>query len=154
MRVRKSIIGTYLFKMNEHDIANRLKIEAAKGWDFSDILRHALELAAMELCRTQIVDDAEAELRTFIAQLNETKLMPEKTFTPAALKAWKARRKTYSIQQLASALLNLQREPDRWQLQNNGFRPLSWWLEKDDRIEQMKNCHLKGSGKANSIPQL
>lgn len=144
----------YNIRLSDRDQECRRILEERYGhpWTFADILRDLLEKAVAkkpvsltESLATNLIDESEMELRKFIAWLNDTKLMPEKTFTPSALKCWKARRKTYEANAIAEAFLNLGREPDRWQLRNNGVRPLSWWLEKDDRIEYMKVCHLKGS---------
>ncbi len=96
----------------------------------------------------EVLSPDEAEFRKFLDWVNKANVFGQekKIFTPAALKNWTARRKSYEAKEIALAFANLHNEPDRWQLRNNGFRPLSWWLEKDDRIESMKNCHKKGVG--------
>jgi len=73
-----------------------------------------------------------------------------KTITEKAKKKWNARRSKYSPAEITNAFSNLVNEPDRWKLNNNGHRPISWWLDSDDRLEEMKNCHLKRS--ANQKP--
>lgn len=99
---------------------------------------------------SQIVDEMEMELRKLIPFASKV-LGSEKTFTADALKKWKTRREKWSAHELAEAFANLSREPDRWKINNNGWRPLSWWLHSDARIEEMRNCHLKGS---QSLPTL
>lgn len=84
------------------------------------------------------------EIEEFLLWLNREKIFPcEKRLSPAARKKWLARRGTYSPQEIYQAFSNLLNEPDMWKIKNNGFRSLAWWLHSDERIEDMKNCHLK-----------
>lgn len=84
------------------------------------------------------------EFEKFVQWLNTTKLFPNpKVITDAARLKWAARRKRYGARELSEAFQNLTREPDGWQIANNGHRPLAWWLHSDERIENMKGCHLK-----------
>lgn len=156
MQQKKAVVATYLLRLTERDLDNRRTLERSSAKDFSDILRAMMEEAAERERNSafQVLEPEESELRKFVMWLNDKSIMSAKTITPAAIKAWKARRKTYTARELAEAFVNLCNEPDRWQLRNNGFRPLSWWLEKDDRIETMRNCHLKAPGKGTPIPQL
>lgn len=103
------------------------------------------------LAAPEVLDESEDELRKLVAWLNTSKILPNvKTYTPAVLKKWRARRRTFSAQELAAAFANLVNEPDHWQINNNGFRELSWWLASDDRIRTMLNLHLK-RGKGSMI---
>jgi uncharacterized protein YdaU (DUF1376 family) len=91
------------------------------------------------------------ELETFVSWLNERQIFPNhKIITVAVRRQWAARRKNYSERELAQAFANLSNEPDRWKLEHNGSRPLAWWLKTDERIEDMKACHLK-KGKGEMI---
>lgn len=91
------------------------------------------------------VDKNKYILSPFVDKLNALKIFDTpKIVTEAAQKKYVARRKTFSDEHLIQAFKNLPNEPDKWKLKNNGHRPLSWWLEKDDRIEEMLNLHLKG----------
>jgi len=67
----------------------------------------------------------------------------KKILTKEARGKLKTRLKSYSMEELKEAFLNLANEPDLWKIKNNGFRSLSWWLHSDDRIEEMRNCHKK-----------
>ena len=85
----------------------------------------------------------------FLEKLNALNIFSTpKISSDTARTKYNTRRKTFTDDQLLSAFSNLKNEHDQWQLKNNGFRPLSWWLEKDDRIEQMLNIHLKSQKKS------
>lgn len=92
--------------------------------------------------RTEIVDEEEIEFRRFIPIASDV-LRHEKTFSKEALTKWKARRKKFSALEITEAFKNLVNECDLWKIENNGFRPLSWWLHSDKRIEDMQVVHLK-----------
>lgn len=99
----------------------------------------------------EIISENENEFRQAIPILSKI-LGSEKRFTPAALKKWSSRRLSFSADELLNAFSNLSNEPDLWKIKNNGFRSLEWWLHSDERIEEMKNCHLKqSSSKGNFI---
>ena len=68
----------------------------------------------------------------------------QKVYTEAGCRLWRSRRKKWSAEQLLQAFANLPNEPGQWKIRNNGRRELSWWLEKDSRIEDMLTLHLKG----------
>lgn len=95
--------------------------------------------------KAEIVDPQEMEFREFIPFASKV-LGHQKTFTRDALEKWRARRRKFSARDLAAAFANLRNEPDQWKIENNGHRPLSWWLKSDERIEEMQVCHLKGGG--------
>lgn len=89
------------------------------------------------------------DFSSFVEKLNELNVFDSpKLSTDSARAKYKTRCKTFTDEQLLQAFSNLKNERDQWQLKNNGFRPLSWWLEKDDRIEQMLNIHLKSQPKS------
>lgn len=86
------------------------------------------------------------EFEAFVLWLNSSGVFPsEKKGTGSARKKWKSRRSSYSAKDIKDAFSNLVNEPDKWKINNNGFRPLAWWLHSDDRIEDMLYCHLKGN---------
>lgn len=90
----------------------------------------------------EVVDEYEMEFRQFIPIASDV-LKHEKTFSKEALTKWKARRKKFSALEITEAFKNLVNECDLWKIENNGFRPLSWWLHSDKRIEDMQVVHLK-----------
>lgn len=97
----------------------------------------------------QVVDEMEVEFRKFIAWLNEKNILKsQKQWTEKAQKKWNRRRKEFEAQVLAKAFANLQNDPRGWWIENNGFRPLHWWLDKEDRIHNLLNCHICSSAKA------
>jgi hypothetical protein len=100
----------------------------------------------------EVVDELEMEFRKFVPFAAKV-LGRKKVFTKEGLKKWQARRRIFSAQQIGEAFQNLQREPDRWKIKYNGQRELSWWLEKDDRIREMQNCHEKAGPGLTIIPE-
>jgi hypothetical protein len=94
-----------------------------------------------------VVDPTENEFRQFVPFASSVLGRP-KVYTAEGLAKWKARRRSFDAREIAQAFSNLSNEPDRWKITNNGHRELSWWLHSDERIREMQNCHLKGSGKA------
>lgn len=97
----------------------------------------------------EILDEKEAEFRRLIPFASKI-FGHQKQFTRDGLKKWKARRRTFTAKEIACAFHNLTKECDQWKINNNGFRPLTWWLHSDQRIEDCIHCHLK-RGKAPSI---
>lgn len=92
-----------------------------------------------------IVDGEEDEYRAFLPIVSKV-LGHDKIFTEKGLQKWRARRRRFAAREIGEAFLNLQREPDRWKISNNGWRPMHWWLHTDERIEEMKLVHLKAAG--------
>ncbi len=90
----------------------------------------------------EVLSEKESEFRNIIPLLSKV-LGYEKIFTVDALKKWNSRRLSFSAEELLNAFNNLSKESDLWKIKNNGWRPLSWWLQSDSRIEEMLNCHLK-----------
>lgn len=75
----------------------------------------------------------------------------KKVWTQKAKDKIKTRLKTFSIDDICAAFRNLVNEPDKWKLENNGQRPLAWWLHSDERILEMQNCHKKRGGSSRAI---
>lgn len=96
------------------------------------------------------------EFDQFLQWLNARRIFPNaKQATPAARTKWKTRRLNYPARRIAEAFANLLNEPDKWKINNNGQRPLAWWLHSDERIEDMLGCHLKKTrAQSLSIPNL
>lgn len=92
--------------------------------------------------KPDVVGEFEMELRQALPFLSKV-LGSEKVITDAAVKKWEARRLKYSARELAEAFANLSRDQEKWWITNHGWRPLTWWLEKDERIEELKHCHLR-----------
>ena len=101
-----------------------------------------MEVKGMEVKRNEIYILSEEE--EFLSSIEC--VVGKKTMTDKARKKLDTRLKKYSLEELKEAFLNLANEPDLWKIKNNGFRPLAWWLDSDDRIEEMRNCHAKKTG--------
>lgn len=92
------------------------------------------------------------EFDQFILWLNRSGIFQqEKKHNDKSYRKWKTRRQKFSARQISQSFANLVNEPDRWKIENNGHRPLSWWLHSDERIEDMMNCHLKKTFKSKGV---
>ena len=88
------------------------------------------------------MSELEEEYRGFLKGVSQI-LGKDKVFSPAGLKKYRTRRETFTVERLCEAFMNLEREPDRWKIQNNSFRPMQWWLRSDDYIVELEHVHEK-----------
>ncbi len=88
------------------------------------------------------------EEKNLIREIVEKVFKCRKEWTDVAEASARARLKRFKVDRIVAAFENLEKEPDLWQINNNGWRPLSFWLKNDDRILNMEKCHLKGHGGA------
>lgn len=105
-----------------------------------------VDVLQKNICAPEIVSEFDEFLRWLNAkdEHNRYRIFPnEKAPTDLARRKWETRRLKYPARKIAEAFANLVNEPDKWKINNNGHRPLAWWLHSDERIEDMLACHLK-----------
>lgn len=96
----------------------------------------------------QTVPESEVEFRRFIEWLNTKNFLGSpKQWTEQAQKKWNRRRKEFDARTIGQAFANLQNDPRKWWIENHGWRPLAWWLDKEARIQNMLNCHKSATSK-------